>query len=113
MRILVTPTFDRAVHKLHKQQKAALDEAVRAVAARLRYFAQGGAVACEGGRGRVCRRGSQVARGCSHQGGGAAHQDLHHAWQFASTTQGSLLRMRRLVAPHGVHYRARGSVVRR
>lgn len=32
MRILVTPTFERAVKKLHKQQKAALDEAVRAVA---------------------------------------------------------------------------------
>ena len=29
MRILVTPTFERAVKKLHKQQKAALDEAVR------------------------------------------------------------------------------------
>ncbi len=32
MRILVTSTFERAVKKLHKQQKAALDEAVRAVA---------------------------------------------------------------------------------
>jgi mRNA-degrading endonuclease RelE of RelBE toxin-antitoxin system len=32
MRILVTPTFERAVKKLHKQQKAALDEAVRAIA---------------------------------------------------------------------------------
>lgn len=31
MRILVTPTFDRAVKKLHKSQKAALDEAVRAI----------------------------------------------------------------------------------
>lgn len=31
MRILVTPTFERAVKKLHKQQKAALDEAVRAI----------------------------------------------------------------------------------
>ena len=29
MRVLVTPTFERAVKKLHKQQKAALDEAVR------------------------------------------------------------------------------------
>ena len=29
MRILVTPTFERAVKKLHKQQKAALDESVR------------------------------------------------------------------------------------
>lgn len=33
MRILVTPTFERAVKKLHKQQKANLDAAVRAVAA--------------------------------------------------------------------------------
>lgn len=33
MRILVTPTFERAVKKLHKQQKADLDTAVRAVAA--------------------------------------------------------------------------------
>ncbi|MHA6887410.1 type II toxin-antitoxin system RelE/ParE family toxin [Ralstonia pseudosolanacearum] len=32
MRILVTPTFERAVKKLHRQQKAALDEAVRTVA---------------------------------------------------------------------------------
>jgi mRNA interferase RelE/StbE len=32
MRLLVTPTFQRAVKKLHKQQKAALDEAVRAIA---------------------------------------------------------------------------------
>lgn len=32
MRILVTPTFDRAVKKLHRQQKAELDEAVKAVA---------------------------------------------------------------------------------
>ena len=32
MRILVTPTFVRAVKKLHKQQKVALDEAVRAIA---------------------------------------------------------------------------------
>ena len=33
MRILVTPTFERAVKKLHKQQKADLDTAVRAVVA--------------------------------------------------------------------------------
>jgi mRNA interferase RelE/StbE len=32
MRIFVTPTFERAVKKLHKQQKTALDEAVRAIA---------------------------------------------------------------------------------
>ncbi len=32
MRILVTPTFERTAKKLHRQQKAALDEAVRAVA---------------------------------------------------------------------------------
>ncbi len=32
MRILVTPTFERNVKKLHKQQKAALDEAVRTIA---------------------------------------------------------------------------------
>lgn len=32
MRILVTPTFLRAVKKLHLQQKAALDEVVRFVA---------------------------------------------------------------------------------
>jgi len=32
MRLLVTPTFERAVKKLHRQQKVALDEAVRAVA---------------------------------------------------------------------------------
>ena len=32
MRILVTLTFVRAVKKLHKQQKVALDEAVRAIA---------------------------------------------------------------------------------
>ena len=31
MRILVTPTFERAVKKLHKQQKVALDEAVRTI----------------------------------------------------------------------------------
>ncbi len=29
MRVLVTPTFERAVKKLHHQQKTALDEAVR------------------------------------------------------------------------------------
>jgi mRNA-degrading endonuclease RelE of RelBE toxin-antitoxin system len=33
MRLLVTPTFERAVKKLHRQQKAALDEAVRTIAA--------------------------------------------------------------------------------
>ncbi|MFA7279366.1 MAG: type II toxin-antitoxin system RelE/ParE family toxin [Sterolibacterium sp.] len=32
MRILVTPTFERAAKKLHQKQKADLDEAVRAVA---------------------------------------------------------------------------------
>ena len=32
MRILVTPTFERAVKKLHRQQKAALDEAVHDIA---------------------------------------------------------------------------------
>ena len=32
MRILVTPTFERTVKKLLKQQKAALDGAVRAIA---------------------------------------------------------------------------------
>lgn len=32
MRILVTPTFERTVKKLHPQQKAALDEAVRTIA---------------------------------------------------------------------------------
>ena len=32
MRILVTPTFERTVKKLHKQQKAALDDAVRIIA---------------------------------------------------------------------------------
>ena len=31
MRVLVTPTSERAVKKLHKQQKAALDEAVRTI----------------------------------------------------------------------------------
>lgn len=31
MRVLVTPTFERAVKKLDKQQKAALDEAVRTI----------------------------------------------------------------------------------
>lgn len=34
MRILVTPTFERAVKKMHKQQKAALDEVVRTIASR-------------------------------------------------------------------------------
>lgn len=33
MRILVTPTFERAVKRLHSPQKAALDEAVRAISA--------------------------------------------------------------------------------
>lgn len=33
MRILVTPTFQRAAKKLHRPQKEALDAAVRAVAA--------------------------------------------------------------------------------
>ncbi len=32
MRILLTPTFERAVKKLHRQQKEALDEAVRMIA---------------------------------------------------------------------------------
>ncbi|NIC42214.1 type II toxin-antitoxin system RelE/ParE family toxin [Aquabacterium sp. A08] len=32
MRIVVTPTFERAVKKLQRQQKFALDEAVRTVA---------------------------------------------------------------------------------
>lgn len=32
MRILVTPTFERTVKRLHKQQKAALDEVVRTIA---------------------------------------------------------------------------------
>lgn len=32
MRLLVTPTFERIVKKLHRQQKADLDEAVRVVA---------------------------------------------------------------------------------
>jgi len=32
MRFLVTPTFERTVKKLHRQQKAALDDAVRAIA---------------------------------------------------------------------------------
>ncbi len=31
MRILVTPTFERAVKKLNGHQKAALDEAVRTI----------------------------------------------------------------------------------
>lgn len=33
MRLLVTPTFERTVKKLHQQQKAALDESVHAIAA--------------------------------------------------------------------------------
>ena len=32
MRLLVTPTFERTVKKLHHQQKAELDEAVRTIA---------------------------------------------------------------------------------
>jgi mRNA interferase RelE/StbE len=32
MRLLITPTFARTVKKLHRQQKSALDDAVRAVA---------------------------------------------------------------------------------
>lgn len=32
MRILITPTFERAVKKLHRQQKADLDAAVQAIA---------------------------------------------------------------------------------
>ena len=32
MRILVTPTFQRTVKKLHPQQKTVLDEAVRTIA---------------------------------------------------------------------------------
>ncbi len=32
MRLLVTPTFERAVKKLHSQQKSELDEAVRTIA---------------------------------------------------------------------------------
>jgi mRNA-degrading endonuclease RelE of RelBE toxin-antitoxin system len=32
MRLLVTPTFQRTVKKLHPQQKSALDDAVRAIA---------------------------------------------------------------------------------
>jgi mRNA-degrading endonuclease RelE of RelBE toxin-antitoxin system len=31
MRVLVTPTFERTVKKLHKQQKTALDEAVQII----------------------------------------------------------------------------------
>ena len=33
MKILVTATFDRVVKKMHPQQKVALDEAVRCIAA--------------------------------------------------------------------------------
>ena len=32
MRLVVTPTFERTVKKLHQQQKAKLDEAVRTIA---------------------------------------------------------------------------------
>lgn len=32
MRLLVTPTFERAVKKLHRQQKTALDHAVKTIA---------------------------------------------------------------------------------
>lgn len=32
MRLLVTPTFERGVKKLHRQQKTELDAAVRAIA---------------------------------------------------------------------------------
>jgi mRNA-degrading endonuclease RelE of RelBE toxin-antitoxin system len=32
MRILITPTFERAVKKMHRQQKTVLDEAVRVIA---------------------------------------------------------------------------------
>ena len=32
MRILVTPTFERAAKRLHRQQKNSLDEAVRTIA---------------------------------------------------------------------------------
>lgn len=32
MRLLVTPTFQRAIKKLHPQQKAAVDEAVKVIA---------------------------------------------------------------------------------
>ena len=31
MRVLVTPTFERAVKKFHRQQKADLDDAVRGI----------------------------------------------------------------------------------
>ncbi len=34
MRVLVTPTFERALKKLHGRQKAVLDEAVRAIMAK-------------------------------------------------------------------------------
>lgn len=33
MRLLVTPTFERTVKKLHRQQKTALDEALRTILA--------------------------------------------------------------------------------
>ena len=32
MRVLVTPTFERVIKKLHRQQKTALDQAVRTIA---------------------------------------------------------------------------------
>lgn len=32
MRLLVTPTFERSVKKMHRQQKASLDDAVQAIA---------------------------------------------------------------------------------
>ena len=32
MRLLVTPTFERSVKKMHRQQKASLDDAVKAIA---------------------------------------------------------------------------------
>ena len=34
MRVLITPTFERTVKKLHRQQKAALDESVRSIASK-------------------------------------------------------------------------------
>ena len=34
MRVLITPTFERTVKKLNRQQKAALDEAVRSIASK-------------------------------------------------------------------------------
>ena len=32
MRLLVTPTFERSVKKMHRQQKGSLDDAVQAIA---------------------------------------------------------------------------------